>query len=324
MKRVSIEEASRTSIEASNELFVKTKKDIFLRNIEANFKYHRRGYVLGVLSRFLKGKNIPILLVAAGPSLDDQIEHLKMFKGHAIILVMDIAFKAALKHGLVPDFVVTCDASPVVATFLDHPESVNIPLIIATHQDPKVAEVWKGPLYWYHSLMSPPDADVEAIQNIYPLRTFSNAWASVSGMSLGFAIDWEASLAIVAGWDCSFPALETLTPGDLEKKRFKYYAECIDPKPREFARHEVFQIADFDNLFTTTEMGLIQARVLQALAQKIKVYSLSTWPLLKFKGVIYIDLEKAKKFIGPFINLKKMLKKQHRSFERRMLCQTKS
>ena len=324
MKRISIEEASKMSIEASNKLFIKNQKEIFLRNIEANLKHHRRGHVLGVLSNFLKGKNIPVLIVAAGPSLDNQIEHLKMFKGHAIILVVDIAFKAAMKHGLVPDFVVSCDASPIVAEFLDHPASVDIPLIVATHQDPKVIEVWKGPLYWYQSLMSPADADVEAVQNTYPLRTFSRAWASVSGMSLGFAIDWGASCAIVAGWDCSFPALETVTPGDLEKRRFKYYAECINPEPREFARHEVFQIADFDNLFTTTEMGLIQAKVLQALAQKIKVYSFSTWPLLKFKGVIYIDLEKAKRFIGPFIGLKKLLKKQHRSFERRMRCQIRN
>ncbi|MEX1028735.1 MAG: 6-hydroxymethylpterin diphosphokinase MptE-like protein [Paenibacillaceae bacterium] len=56
-------------------------------------------------------KNKPVLLVAAGPSLEDEIENLKMIKqnGLAYIISVGSAIKALLKNGIYPDAVSAYD-----------------------------------------------------------------------------------------------------------------------------------------------------------------------------------------------------------------------
>ncbi len=54
-------------------------------------------------------QDLPALLVAAGPSLAKNVEHLKAAKGHTMIIVADTALKYLLDHDVVPDFVVSID-----------------------------------------------------------------------------------------------------------------------------------------------------------------------------------------------------------------------
>ncbi len=54
-------------------------------------------------------KDIPVVIISAGPSLNKNVEVLKQAKGKAIIMAVDKAYLTLLQHGIEPDFVVLLD-----------------------------------------------------------------------------------------------------------------------------------------------------------------------------------------------------------------------
>jgi hypothetical protein len=56
----------------------------------------------------------PAILVAAGPSLDKNIDLLSEAKGKALIMSSDTTFPVLLKKGIIPDLVVTIERIPEV------------------------------------------------------------------------------------------------------------------------------------------------------------------------------------------------------------------
>lgn len=61
--------------------------------------------------------DIPAIIVAAGPSLDKNIEELKRAKGKSMILAVDTALKYLSAHNIEPDFIVTIDPKKNPAHF---------------------------------------------------------------------------------------------------------------------------------------------------------------------------------------------------------------
>ncbi|NMP32892.1 motility associated factor glycosyltransferase family protein [Thalassotalea sp. M1531] len=62
--------------------------------------------------------NQPVFIVANGPSLDDDIERLKVLKEQAIIVACNSATTALLNHGIIPDFHVALERTKSTADFL--------------------------------------------------------------------------------------------------------------------------------------------------------------------------------------------------------------
>ena len=54
-------------------------------------------------------KNLPFLILAAGPSLEDVLPHLKEIQNKAIIVCVDTALRFCIKHKVEPDFIVLTD-----------------------------------------------------------------------------------------------------------------------------------------------------------------------------------------------------------------------
>lgn len=55
-------------------------------------------------------KEVPVIIVSAGPSLDYNIEKLKLAKGKSAIIATDTAMPQMVRHGIKPDFIATIDA----------------------------------------------------------------------------------------------------------------------------------------------------------------------------------------------------------------------
>jgi hypothetical protein len=72
--------------------------------------------------------SLPAIVVAAGPSVDQNIEDLKRAKGKAVIFAVDRVLDYLLDSGLEPDFVLTIDPKKPVEYFTTR-EEINIPLI---------------------------------------------------------------------------------------------------------------------------------------------------------------------------------------------------
>lgn len=54
--------------------------------------------------------DVPAIIVAAGPSLNKNVQELKRAKGKALILVVDAALRAVVNAGITPDLGITIDA----------------------------------------------------------------------------------------------------------------------------------------------------------------------------------------------------------------------
>lgn len=116
-------------------------KDI-AQNILSNMKYICEGYNTKRLSDAIPNRG-PAILVAAGPSLNKNIQELKKAKNKAFILAVDTAMKPLLKAGVVPDAFMTIDPHKLME--LVEIEGVeDIPIIAPTCARSALIERQKG------------------------------------------------------------------------------------------------------------------------------------------------------------------------------------
>ncbi len=73
-------------------------------------------------------KDVPVIIVSAGPSLLKNIEVLRLAKGKAIIIAVDRAYDTLQRYQIEPDFVANIDANKNVKA-TEHPESFTVPLL---------------------------------------------------------------------------------------------------------------------------------------------------------------------------------------------------
>ncbi|MBO5424117.1 MAG: motility associated factor glycosyltransferase family protein [Lachnospiraceae bacterium] len=62
-------------------------------------------------------KDLPVIIVSAGPSLTKNVELLKKAKGKALILVVDTAISKVMSRGIVPDMVISVDNQKILSNF---------------------------------------------------------------------------------------------------------------------------------------------------------------------------------------------------------------
>lgn len=87
--------------------------------------------------------DIPAIVVAAGPSVEKNIEELKRAKGKAVIIAVDRILDYLLDMGLEPDFVVTLDPIKPIEYFSKR-EDISIPLLYFIEANSQILQVHKG------------------------------------------------------------------------------------------------------------------------------------------------------------------------------------
>ena len=73
---------------------------------------------------------VPAILVAAGPSLDKNVEKLKRAKGKAFIIAVDSAIRTLVKHDIMPDMTVTIDPNKANYYLYQDKRIRQIPLLV--------------------------------------------------------------------------------------------------------------------------------------------------------------------------------------------------
>lgn len=86
---------------------------------------------------------VPVILVAAGPSVEDSIEQIRSVKEKAVIVAVDRILDYLLNKDIKPDFVVTLDPRKNVNNFTKR-ESVDIPLFCVMQAQPLIMDKQKG------------------------------------------------------------------------------------------------------------------------------------------------------------------------------------
>ena len=184
----------------------------FMENIEFIFRS------TPVKAFFNSFKNIPAVIVSAGPSLDKNIRFLKEAKDKSIIICVGTALKALVKEKIEPDFVVSIDGGE---NNFKHFEgcSVNAPLLYDLTVYPKILKEYEGPLI----IGEIASGFLPLIEEKLSVEFGSmSAGPSVANLSLDFAYKMGCNPIIFIGQDLAYLNNRTHASGTTyEKNRIK-------------------------------------------------------------------------------------------------------
>lgn len=115
-------------------------------NMIDNMVYIKEGRIISDYLNVIP-KDIPAIIVSAGPSLDKNIDELKRAKGKAFILAVDTAMHHLLDHGIIPDAMATLDAGKSFR-YMDDPRLKNIPLFCVLESNHQILAFHEGIKIW--------------------------------------------------------------------------------------------------------------------------------------------------------------------------------
>ena len=95
-----------------------------------------------IINLYNKFTDIPVIIVAAGPSLDKNIHLLPKTKGKAVIIAVGTSFKSVCKQGIEPDFVFSIDGGDIQGEIFKDVEESETWLGYAPMVYPQVSAVF--------------------------------------------------------------------------------------------------------------------------------------------------------------------------------------
>lgn len=173
-------------------------------------------------------KDIPAIIVAAGPSLNKNIEVLKQAKGKSIIFAVDRAYETLLEHNIEPDFVVLLDSAKALK-YCGNRKGFKTPLLCCLEGSPEIMSNHDGIKVIY---------SCEAyVHNIYkklskPFYKFGLG-GSVTTAAFAVCVNLKFDHIVLMGLDLAFSGglthagthQETATG---ERRTLELYVEDID------------------------------------------------------------------------------------------------
>ena len=139
-----IEKYKAALIAVKNTTMVYAKK--FTVNAIKNLAFIKKSnYICEFMDKF--NKDVPVIIVSAGPSLDKNIDELKMAEGKAFILSTDTAVKYLLEHDIKFDAIVTVDGRKSIRHLNDE-RCMEYPLFTVPDARSEVLEKNIGRKIW--------------------------------------------------------------------------------------------------------------------------------------------------------------------------------
>ena len=94
---------------------------------------------------------VPAILVAAGPSLDKNVEELKRAKGKAFIIAVDSAVRTLVKYGIMPDMTATIDPGKPAMYLYNDDRISKLPLLINFNAIYEFPIIHSGKRFYFHT-----------------------------------------------------------------------------------------------------------------------------------------------------------------------------
>lgn len=95
-------------------------------------------------------EKVPAIIVSAGPSLDKNVDDLKLADGKSIIIAVDTAIKSLLNHGIAPHIVVTIDPHKPPVLFM-HKNFKNISMVMSEQSNKDLCNIHNGKRFYFSS-----------------------------------------------------------------------------------------------------------------------------------------------------------------------------
>lgn len=176
----------------------------YISNILKNYDDIISNYTINELKdkfREIDVKNVPAIVVSAGPSLDDNIKDLKAAEGKAFIIVVDTALKSVLNAGIKPDMSVLVDPHKPMILF-NHPDIINIPMVAYHRASHKITDKIKAPKFYFGE----PNQYISHIYKKYAKIDVDclETGGSVANNAFSLAKDLGFRTIILVGQDLAF------------------------------------------------------------------------------------------------------------------------
>ena len=236
--------------------------DINARNVFYNCKYMYDGYSIMSLERMLPS-DIPTIVVSAGPSLNKNINELKLAVGKANIVATDTAMKPLLNAGIIPDFFVVVDGLKPGDLF-KHKDISKVPMVTMNAISIEPMKLHKGKKFFYHSGST---IEIEVVtkalkrdkKTVPIIELPTGGSVATSAFSLGVLMG--SKTIILVGQDLAMTGNRTHADGTFKEKM-----DEIDTKSGEY-----FEIESVDGGKVLTRMDF--KMYLNWFEQKIKEMS---------------------------------------------------
>lgn len=170
----------------------------------------------GVSRFFDKYKNIPAVIVSAGPSLEKNIRKLKEMKNKALIIAVDTAMKPLFSRNISPHFVITIDPQKKNSKYFRNVNFKESVLIAESSVDKEAIDSFNGAVYFINSIFPLAKYFMEELGDRGDITT----GGSVSTAAYDFAIRIGANPIIMVGLDLSFPNYQTHIKGSYHEENF--------------------------------------------------------------------------------------------------------
>lgn len=188
----------------------------WIRNSEKNLKELKNCDSIQPYKGLLEGKNVPFLLVAAGPSLTELLPHLNEIKKHAIIICVETALHAMLNVKVEPDFIILTDPQYWAYKHISNLSAKSSILITELSVYPSVFKFACKKI-----LLSSSTFPIGNFYEnyFYPFGDLG-AGGSVASSAWNFAYFCGAKEIFLCGLDLSYPKKETHIKGSSAEEGF--------------------------------------------------------------------------------------------------------
>ncbi|NHN33874.1 motility associated factor glycosyltransferase family protein [Paenibacillus agricola] len=243
--------------------------------------------------RDMKGffKDKPVLMVAAGPSLEEEFEHIKYIKENrlAYIIAIGSANKALLSQGIFPDAVTSYD--PNIYNHLTYEEIItqklsNIPMIFGTSVGYKTVELYPGPMLHMVTIQDPVSVYYLQEERLLENGEFVTDAPSIAVITLELLHKLECNLLIMVGQNFAFKNNQYYSTG------VNYTYRTNELSDSENADMEMVESVDGGEVQTMKghSVGRIQMEQYLSRMTNIKVVN-TTKNGAKIQGTEFITLE---------------------------------
>jgi len=199
---------------------------LWTRNLLRNLPFFAKA--AGVASLFGTTKDLPVFVVAAGPSLAKNIHLLQRAGSRGIIIAVDTIYKVLLAHGITPDIVVAVDPQLVNAQFfLGTPSSRTI-LVSDSAVSPTLLANHKGPL----AISAVPFPFASWFESFFGHKGALSSGGSVATSAFDLAVQMGGNPVVLLGQDLAYSSERIHMRGTSGEERWENTCTRTTPVTR--------------------------------------------------------------------------------------------
>lgn len=169
---------------------------------------HRNDFHL-LEGKFRPRGDIPVFLVAAGPSFDQDAEFVEQWREHVILFSSGSALQPLLKRGIIPDYHTELENSPILYEKLKHIMEVNaerfpdgkftgITLVASTTINPRLTQFFDDIIFYFRDSVTSTTSFGRGYECIYGVAP------TVANTSLAAAAILGFGDVYLFGFDCGW------------------------------------------------------------------------------------------------------------------------